>query len=110
MTSDNPNVVIPKGGIKTTVTTGLDLRVTKVDAKSLVKTYTGEPITLTKADMQKVSVIYKKSPLVYGTDFDIVGYVNNNKKGSMTVIIEGRGKYSGTKTFKVKIEPKKIDN
>ncbi len=82
-------------------------------AKGFAKTYTGEAIELDEDDMKNITVTIgpKKSAttLVYGEDFTIVGYTNNVKKGSMTVTIAGIGeKYSGTKTFKVKIAPKPI--
>lgn len=73
------------------------------------KTYTGEPIELTDDDMKLVTVTVAGATLVYGEDFKITGYSNNIKKGSMVVTIVGKGeKYSGSKTFKVKIEPKPI--
>lgn len=78
----------------------------KVNVK---KTYTGEPIELTDDDMKLVTVTVAGNTLVYGEDFEITGYSNNIKKGSMVVTVVGKGeKYSGSKTFKVKIEPKPI--
>ena len=78
----------------------------KVNVK---KTYTGEAIELTEDDMKLVTVTVAGATLVYGEDFEIAGYSNNIKKGSMVVTIVGKGeKYSGSKTFKVKIEPKPI--
>lgn len=71
--------------------------------KNLVKTYTGEAITLDDEDFNNIDVTLKGTKLVYGTDFVVASYANNIKKGKMTVTIEGIGKYSGTKTFKVKI-------
>ena len=45
--------------------------------------------------------------LEYGTDFEVAGYQNATKKGTMTVYIRGISeKCSGTKNFKVKISPK----
>lgn len=71
--------------------------------KNLVKTYTGEAITLDDEDFNNIDVTLKGTKLVYGTDFVVASYANNIKKGKMTVTIEGIGQYSGTKTFKVKI-------
>ena len=58
--------------------------------------------------MEKIAVtINKTTTLKYGEDFEIAGYQNNVKKGSMLVTIRGIGdKCSGSKTFKVKITPK----
>lgn len=94
--------------IDVTVQAGIDVKAAKINAKSVVKTYTGEAITLTDEDIAKIAVTYKGATLVAGTDFEITGYANNIKKGSMTVTIKGIGKYSGAKTFKVKIAPKPI--
>ena len=45
--------------------------------------------------------------LVYNEDFEVAGYQDNVKKGTMKVYIRGKGdKCSGTKMFKVKISPK----
>lgn len=76
--------------------------------KNLVKTYTGEAITLDDEDFNNIDVTLKGTKLVYGTDFVVASYANNIKKGKMTVTIEGIGKYSGTKTFKVKIVPQEM--
>ncbi|MCR5251702.1 MAG: Ig domain-containing protein [Lachnospiraceae bacterium] len=47
--------------------------------------------------------------LKYGEDYEISGYANNLKKGSMSVTIRGISKdYSGVKTFKVKIAAKQM--
>ena len=35
-------------------------------------------------------------PLVYGTDFEITGYIGNDSIGTATVFLKGIGKYSGT--------------
>lgn len=110
--ADSANVVIPEDGISKDAVVGTKMGSVKVDAKKLTKTYTGEAIELTEEDMGSVIVTYKKTPLVYGEDFVIVGYANNVDKGSMTVTIagtgedNGRGVFSSTKTFKVKIVPK----
>jgi hypothetical protein len=96
--------------LEITAQAGIDIKSAKVNAKSVVKTYTGEAITLTDEDIAKIAVTYKGATLVAGTDFEITGYANNIKKGSMTVTIKGIGKYSGAKTFKVKIAPKPISS
>jgi len=110
--ADPTSVVIAEDGISKDAVVGTKMGSVKVDAKKLTKTYTGEAIELTEEDMGSVIVTYKKTPLVYGEDFVIVGYANNVNKGSMTVTIagtgedNGRGVFSSTKTFKVKIVPK----
>ena len=66
------------------------------------KPYTGEPVELTAEDFEKISI----TGLEYGTDFEVVGYMNNVKKGKMTVYIQGISeKASGTGKFKVTIAP-----
>jgi len=110
--ADPASVVIAEDGISKDAVVGTKMGSVKVDAKKLTKTYTGEAIELTEEDMGSVNVTYKKNPLVYGEDFVIIGYANNVNKGSMTVTIagtgedNGRGVFSSTKTFKVKIVPK----
>ncbi len=112
--ADPASVVIAEDGISKDAVVGTKMASVKVDAKKLTKTYTGEAIELTEEDMGSVIVTYKKTPLVYGEDFVIVGHANNVNKGSMTVTIagtgedNGRGVFSGTKTFKVKIVPKSM--
>ncbi|MBQ9866927.1 MAG: putative Ig domain-containing protein [Lachnospiraceae bacterium] len=84
-------------------------KISKAKVKvNLTKTYTGEAITLTDEDFNNIAVTLNKAPLVYGEDFVVASYANNIKKGKMTVTIEGIGKYSGTKTFKVKIVPQEM--
>lgn len=46
--------------------------------------------------------------LVYGTDFIVVGYKNNTKKGTATVTVQGIGEYGGTKNVKYSIVSKKL--
>ncbi|MBO4524486.1 MAG: hypothetical protein J5723_07400, partial [Ruminococcus sp.] len=82
-------------------------KVFKVD-KAFAKYYTGEPITLDADDFGPTKIAV--GDLKYDEDFKIVGYKNNIKKGTMTVTVQGIGvKYSGTKTFKVKIKAKPFD-
>lgn len=94
--------------LEITAQAGINLSSVKINAKSVEKTFTGEAITLTDDDIAKITVTYKGTTLVYGTDYEITGYANNIKKGKMTVTIAGMGKYAGFKTFKVKIAPKPI--
>lgn len=46
--------------------------------------------------------------LVYGTDFVVVGYKNNTKKGTATVTVRGIGEYGGTKNVKFSIGSKTL--
>ncbi|MBR6257213.1 MAG: hypothetical protein IKR23_07515 [Lachnospiraceae bacterium] len=50
----------------------------------------------------------EQKTLVYDQDFIVVSYRNNINKGTMTVTLQGVGEYSGIKTFKVKINAKKL--
>ncbi|MCR5250848.1 MAG: chitobiase/beta-hexosaminidase C-terminal domain-containing protein [Lachnospiraceae bacterium] len=70
--------------------------------------YTGGPVTLSAEDFDKnIKVSYAGQKLVCDRDFEVIAYSNNVKKGSMTVTIRGIGdKYSGTKSFKVRIRGK----
>lgn len=60
------------------------------------KNYTGKQIK------QSINVTYDNSALKNGSDYS-VSYKNNKKVGKATVIITGKGKYSGSisKTFKI---------
>lgn len=58
--------------------------------------YTGIPIT------PAVSVSYNGVPLIEGTDY-IVTYRNNISVGEASIIIMGRGQYTGVKTLNFKI-------
>jgi hypothetical protein len=104
------NATTGEDGISVTVNPKADIAKVKgafkVD-KNFSKTYTGEAIELDAEDFVAGKIDPKG--LEYGTDFEVVSYKNNVKKGSMTVTVEGRGEYSGTKTFKVKISAKPID-
>ncbi len=106
----NDLVYIDEKGLRTTVTVGNKLSSASVNAKNLEKiTYTGKPIELTKDQINKISVQFKKTPLVYGEDFVIYGYRNNIQAGTMYVTLKGtevdngRGVFTGTKVIKIKI-------
>lgn len=64
------------------------------------KAYTGKAIT------PAVTVKDGSKKLTEGTDYTI-SYKNNTKIGTATATITGKGDYSGTKTVKFKIVPKK---
>ena len=96
-----------------------DYRITEFDfTKAIIKVvpkslpYTGKPVTLTVDDLiitMKVGTgkqaMVEELPLVTDengkTDgYRIVGYQNNINKGTAQVILQGCGKYGGTKTVK----------
>ena len=101
------------GSCSKDVTLAADLGKAKIKVNGLTKEYTGEEIKLDAEDMKKVAVSLKISgamtELKCDEDFEIAGYSNNVKKGTMTVTIVGKGeKVSGSKTFKVKITAKPL--
>ncbi len=87
----------------------------KFNAKGLQKEFNGSEVKLDSTDMDKVKASVKinrvDTPLEYGTDYEIVGYKNNTKKGTMTVFVratDSSEKVSGFGSFKVKIVPKPV--
>ena len=78
--------------------TGKKLTKAKITVSN--KTYTGKAIKPT------VTVKYSGKKLKKGTDYT-VSYKNNKKIGTATAIINGKGKYVGTRTVTFKITPKK---
>ena len=75
------------------------------------QTYTGNEVKLSYADLTRVLYTGKKnSPkyLVPGTDFEIVSYSNNIKRGTAKVVLKGKGSYAGTKTLTFKIVQRKV--
>ncbi len=74
-----------------------DIRSARVQISG--QTYTGSEICPGKADME----IKIGKTVLSDTDYEIVGYTNNVKKGTDAVIIRGAGDYGGTKkaTFKI---------
>lgn len=65
------------------------------------KIYTGEPI------QPKVTVRYNGKKLKSGTDYKIA-YKNNKKIGRASIIITGKGNFTGTKTINFRIIPNKV--
>ncbi len=66
--------------------------------------YTGKEI---KPDSQ-IDVSVDGAKLSLNTDYEIVGYSNNVKKGTAKVVIHGLGSYGGTKTVSFKIVSKAL--
>ena len=61
---------------------------------------------IAKIYMRSLSkIILNGRSLVYGKDFTVVetSYKNNKKVGTASVVIQGIGSYSGTKTVSFKI-------
>lgn len=70
--------------------------------------YTGQPVELSKNDIQ---VSYKekgKTITLSPKDFEIIGYYGNDRAGKDKVIIEGKGKYGGQKVITFKISVNKL--
>lgn len=67
------------------------------------KTYTGKPVTQTKSTVVTAVVNGVTRTLTKGEDYTI-SYKNNVNVGKATVIVEGKGNYTGTikKTFKIR--------
>jgi hypothetical protein len=70
------------------------------------QTYSGTDVTLNEDD---ITVKSGKNTLIFGEDYEIVGYTNNNKTGTATVTIKGIGEqYGGTKAIRFYIKPAKV--
>ena len=76
----------------------------RAKVKIAEKTYEGHPVTLEAKDFT-VSIKQQDATLtpVYGEDFVIVSYQNNNKAGTAKVTLRGTGSYGGLKTVSFKI-------
>ncbi len=70
--------------------------------------YTGNPVALSANDLNGI-LKSGSITLVYGTDFEVMDYSNNTKKGKAKVKLKGIGGYAGTKTVTFKIIEKKAD-
>jgi len=66
------------------------------------KTYTGKGIELTDADITGKD---GAKTLVLGTDYEIESYANNTNAGTATVVLKGKGDYSGTAPVNFTIDP-----
>ncbi len=76
------------------------------------QSYTGNEVKLSYADLTNVLYTGKKSSpqyLVPGTDFEIISYQNNIKRGTAKVVLKGKGSYAGTKTLSFRIVQRKVD-
>ncbi|MCR5157299.1 MAG: DUF6273 domain-containing protein [Butyrivibrio sp.] len=85
----------------------------KVKANKIVqKTYTGRSVELSKEELGTLLYTQDKKTktyLVYGTDFEVLSYTGNIKKGTAKVTLRGIGSYGGTKTLSFKIISRNAD-
>lgn len=72
--------------------------------KGVTKTYDLEPVVLKKEDL----VVKLNGQELSKDNYTIVSYVNNRKKGTAKVTIQGVGEYGGQKTVNFKINPRII--
>lgn len=112
----NNNDIIPFGTAINVKITGIgcytgaisqEYRIVKTSiAKAKVKVqnqyYTGTAVEPGKADIE----VKVGSTILNSSDYEIVGYSNNVKKGTATVTLKGIGNYGGTITVKYKIVEK----
>lgn len=94
---------------------GNDFSKVKLSGKIAEQRYTGKEIELEKKDIVEAGLCMKegKSLVPLTTDdFTIVGYRNNIKKGTATVILQGNPAkgYAGQKTLTFKITTKSMKN
>ena len=82
--------------------------ISKASFKIKPQEYTGSEIELELFDDTITAKMGKTITLDNGTDFIIVGYSNNIKKGTAKVTFQGVGEYGGTKTVSFKIVQKNI--
>ena len=118
-----PAVVEPGTVIKVTVTgrgnytgetsttysileTGKDI--SKMTFKINDKEYTGSAVTIAEADILSIKNGKNELDLKLGTDYEIVSYTNNIKKGTAKVTFRGKGEYGGEKTVSFKIGQRSI--
>ncbi|MDE6016690.1 MAG: DUF285 domain-containing protein [Acetatifactor sp.] len=88
-----------------------DISKTKVAISSIE--FSGGATTLTdkmiEGEQIKVTDKAIGQELIYGTDYTIIAYKNNTKKGKATLIIQGIGeRYGGTKAVEFSIAAKKL--
>lgn len=95
------------GEISSTYRIGMK-KFSKITARIPNQTYTGEEITLHKEDLTIIYKEGKNTVALTPADFEIIGYQNNEKKGTARVTLKGLGNYAGTKTVTFKIESKPI--
>ncbi len=87
--------------------TGKDI--SKLTFKIANKEYTGSPVTLSEDDILSIKSGKNELDLKLGTDYEIVSYTNNIRKGTAKVTFHGKGDYGGEKTVTFKIDPRNIE-
>ncbi|MCD8039025.1 MAG: hypothetical protein LUE96_08075 [Lachnospiraceae bacterium] len=78
--------------------------ISKAKITIAAKEYTGSAVTLEKDDFTTFTL--GGTPLTLGTDYEIVSYTNNVKKGTASVTVRGINSCGGMKTVKFKIGAK----
>ena len=92
------------------------LDISKAKVTVPVQEYTGKAVVLhAKSDSNDttgytITFGKDKTSLYEGTDYRVVGFSNNINKGKAKMIIQGIGKYSGTKVVTYNIKERKVDN
>ena len=76
--------------------------ISKAKGKIAAQVYTGKAIEPGKSD---ITLKVGKTTLA-PTDYEIVSYSNNVKKGTATVVVKGVGNYGGTREIKFQIKSK----
>lgn len=106
-------IVMAKAGGNYEGSVAADYRIIRSNisaAKVTVPTqyYTGSNVE-PAADILTVTI--GKEPLTAGKDFEIVpgSYLNNNKKGTASFVIRGKGNYGGTKKVSFTIKAKTVE-
>lgn len=98
---ENPELVIPKVSNMTSTASAKTKKISSLEIDDVSDyTYTG------KARKPDVKIYDGNYKLVYGTDYTL-SYKNNKEIGTASVTIKGKGKYTGSKTIKFDIVPKK---
>lgn len=101
------------GGYTGTVKATYTLKGTSL-SKAVIKiapqAYTGNHVMIKASDITSATIKdgKAKKTLKLGTDYEIVAYRNNIKKGTATVIFKGIGDYAGEKKVQFKILPTAI--
>lgn len=76
----------------------------KASVKIAAQAYTGQPVMpCGDSPSGDLTVKIGKTPLTSNTDYEIVTYINNVKKGNAYIVLKGKGRYYGTKKVKFKI-------
>ncbi len=82
-------------------------------AKAVVKVkdqqYTGKPVEPDKKQITSITLkVNGQTKTLRQSDYEIIGYSKNIKKGTAKMTIRGLGEYGGTKTVNFKITAKKL--